>query len=312
MIVTVTLNPSLDHTLDVESLRPGRMNRAGHTRLDPGGKGVNVSRALVAHGIATRAVLPHGGHEGAQLVELLEAERVTLAAVPIAGRTRSNVTLVESDGTVTKVNEPGAPLTGTELLAITETVLEVSAAAEWVVVSGAAPPGVSVSDFTRLCRRLVEAGVRLAVDTSGPWLRAAARAGAHLVKPNRRELSEVVETELPRLEDIARAATTLQSWGAHTVLASLAADGAVLADESGVHVGTPPPVTARSNVGAGDAMLAGFLASGASGTPSLIEALAWGAAAAALPGSTMPTPGDVSRSDIVVRPGPDPHLSLLD
>ena len=103
MIVTVTLNPSLDRTFDVTSLTAGRVNRAGHTRLDPGGKGVNVSRALVAHGIATRAVLPHGGHEGAQLIELLQAEGVTLAAVPIAGRTRSNITLVDSAGTVTKV-----------------------------------------------------------------------------------------------------------------------------------------------------------------------------------------------------------------
>lgn len=114
MIVTVTLNPSVDRTLELATLVHGRVNRAVDAHLDPGGKGVNVSRALVANGADTRAILPCGGDEGDQLVRLLRAEGVSLTAVPIAGRTRSNVTLVEPDGTVTKINESGPRLSDAE------------------------------------------------------------------------------------------------------------------------------------------------------------------------------------------------------
>ena len=100
MIVTVTLNPSLDRAIEVGRLVRGEVIRAAATRLDPGGKGVNVSRALLANGVASLAVMPVGGVEGVQLVRLLEAEGVDVRSVPIAGLTRSNVTLAEPDGTV--------------------------------------------------------------------------------------------------------------------------------------------------------------------------------------------------------------------
>ncbi|HZE37967.1 MAG TPA: 1-phosphofructokinase family hexose kinase [Stackebrandtia sp.] len=311
MILTVTLNPSLDRALDIGTLRHGKVNRAGQARLDPGGKGVNVSRALVAHGIATRAVLPYGGHSGAQLVEMLDAEGVGVVAVPIGGRTRSNLTLVEPSGLVTKINEPGPELTAEEFEAVCAAITRAAEGAEWVVLSGAAPPGVSIDEFTALCRRLAGTA-RLAVDAGGPWLLAAARAGAHLVKPNRRELSETTRTALESTEDVARAAIALRAKGVGAVLASLAADGAVLVDDDGVLVGTSPQVEARSNVGAGDAMLAGFLAAGAHGDDALIEALSWGAAAVSLPGSRMPAPGDVNRTGVRIRPVPTPQLSTLE
>src|SRR5581483_9917827 len=107
MIVTLTANPSLDRTLEVPALRRGSVIRSSAVHTDPGGKGVNISRALAAHGRKTLAVLPAGGAEGAQLSALLIPQGVDLVEVPVAGASRINVSLVEPDGTVTKVNEAG-------------------------------------------------------------------------------------------------------------------------------------------------------------------------------------------------------------
>ena len=310
MIVTITLNPSLDRAIEVEQLVRGEVIRATSARLDPGGKGVNVSRALLANGVATRAFFPFGGDEGVHLVRLLQAEGVELVPVPISGHTRSNITLAEPDGTVTKINEPGPVLSSAEFDVITAQLLAASAGAAWVVACGSVPPGLPESTLPKLCRRLVDAGVRLAVDTSGPDLREAALAGVALVKPNREELAAVVGKPLLSLGDVVDAAQQLRSWGAGAVLASLGADGAVLVDADGVIMGDSPVDRPRSSVGAGDALLAGFLAAGARGRDALREALAWGAAAVSLPGSRMPGPGDLHRDMVRIRP-PDHVQSLL-
>jgi 1-phosphofructokinase len=302
MILTITLNPSLDRAIEIEELVRGTVIRAAHTRLDPGGKGVNVSRALLANGVRTRAFFPCGGDEGVHLVRLLQAEGVDLSTVLISGHTRSNVTLAEPDGTVTKINEPGPVLSEAEFEAVTEHVLAAAVGADWVVACGRVPPGLPESALPRLCQRLVAAGARLAVDTSGPDLRGAAKAGAALVKPNREELAEVVGASLLSMGDVVDAAKQLLSWGAGAVLASLGADGAVLVDADGVIAGDAPVSHPRSSVGAGDALLAGFLAAGARGPEALREALAWGAAAVSLPGSRMPGPADLRRDAVRLRP----------
>ena len=192
MIVTVTLNPSLDRAVEVDALTRGEVIRATAAHLDPGGKGVNVSRALLANGVPSVAVLPCGGDEGGQLVRLLKAEGVEVLAVPITGRTRSNITLAEPDGTVTKVNEPGPAMYRAEFDEITDRVLTCAGSADWVVLCGSVPPGLPDDAYAQLCHRLRAAGIRVAVDTSGPALREAALAGANLLKPNRDELAEVV------------------------------------------------------------------------------------------------------------------------
>lgn len=310
MIVTLTLNPSLDRTVTIERLERGEVIRATSATLDPGGKGVNVSRALAAHQVKSCAVLPCGGDEGAQLNRLLMAEGVDLLVVPIAGRTRSNLTLAEPDGTVTKINEPGPELTPEEFTAITDRVLDVASGADWLVISGSMPPNLPISAFSGLCRRVVASGVPLAVDTSGPALIAAAEAGARLLKPNREELADAVGTPLHTVGDVVRAAEWLRAKGVAAVLASLGADGAVLVDADGVTAGQAPVATPRSSVGAGDALLAGFLAAGAMGPDALAEAVAWGAAAVSLSGSQMPGPADVHRTSVHIHRRPDPARPL--
>lgn len=311
MIITVTLNPSLDRAIDLDRLVRGEVLRAAPARLDPGGKGVNVSRALLANGVPNTAVLPVGGEDGAHLIELLRTDKVDLLTVPVEGRTRSNITLAEPDGTVTKINEPGPSLSSQELEAVFEKVLTAAQTARWVVICGSLPAGMSIDLFSDLCRKVVAAGARLAVDTSGPALRAAAEAGANLVKPNREELAEAVGAPLATLGDVVEAAQQVRAWGAEAVLASLGSDGAVLVDADGVATGESPVSDPRSSVGAGDSLLAGFLAAGGHGVEALAEGIAWGSAAVRLPGSVMPGPADLNRSAVHIHPRPDLARPLL-
>lgn len=309
MILTVTLNPSLDRTIEIGSLTRGAVIRATSTHLDPGGKGVNVSRALLANNIASCAVIPYGGDEGRQLVRLLSAEGLEMIAVPVSGVTRSNVTLAEPDGTITKINEPGTPLSAEELNTVAEAVLGAARTADWVVASGSLPPEVPSDVYAWLCRRFVTAGINVAVDTSGPALVSAVAAAPALVKPNREELAEATGLPVATLGDAIGAARKLRAMGAGTVLASLGSDGAVLVQDDHVWYGDCPVAEPRSAVGAGDAALAGFLAGGARGEQALVEALAWAAAAVGLPGSRMPSPTDIRRDTVRIREV-DPTMPL--
>ncbi|TDC97737.1 1-phosphofructokinase [Actinomadura sp. 7K507] len=305
MIVTVTLNPSLDRTIDVDVLTRGAVIRARSARLDPGGKGVNVSRALLANGVASTAVVAVGGTDGDQLRRLLEAEGMRVRAVRVAGRTRSNVTVVEPGGVVTKLNEPGGPLDPGELDEIGAVVEAEAGAASWVVGCGSLPPGVPDGTYAELCRRFGPDGIRVAVDSSGAALRAAVPAGPDLIKPNREELAEAVGGPVGTVADVVGAAGELRARGARAVLVSLGAEGAVLVDDDGVLTGDAPVTRPRSTVGAGDALLAGFLAAGARGPGALAEALAWGAAAVSLPASRVPGAADIRRDIVRIHPRPD-------
>ncbi|MGR4883293.1 1-phosphofructokinase [Streptomyces sp. LARHCF249] len=298
MILTVTPNPSLDRTYEVPSLERGEVLRATGDRVDPGGKGVNVSRAVSAAGVRTTAVLPLGGAPGTLLAALLVAQGVDVTAVTIAGETRANISLAEPDGTLTKINAAGPELTPTESALLLDTVRTCSGTASWIACCGSLPQGLSPEWYADLVARAHEAGARIALDTSGPALLAALPARPDVIKPNAQELAEAVGRPLSTLGDVVKAAEELRSLGAGAVLASLGADGQLLVSAEGAHYGTAPAPAVRSNVGAGDASLAGFLIAGGSGREALASALAHGAAAVQLPGSAMPTPADL-RPDAV-------------
>jgi 1-phosphofructokinase len=298
MIVTLTLNPSVDRTVEVETLARGEVMRALGVRVDPGGKGINVSRALAAHGLPTRAVVTVGGAEGEHLVALLRDTGIEIIPVRIKGAIRSNITVVEPDGTTTKFNEPGAQLSPDELAAVFGAVKTAVESADWLVASGSLPPGTPASVYADLVRSLQGSGTSVAVDTSGAALDAVLAAGPTLVKPNRDELAEVTGRQLAPITDVVEAAYRLIDLGAGAVLASLGADGAVLVDQQGAVHGRTPAIPQLSSVGAGDAMLAGFLAGGGKGPDALSEALAWGAAAVLQPGSGMPSPHEIDRAAV--------------
>ncbi len=298
MIVTLTLNPSVDRTVEVETLARGAVTRAVGGRVDPGGKGINVSRALAANGRQTRAVVTVGGAEGEHLVTLLRDTGIEIVPVWIRGAIRSNITVVEPDGTTTKINEPGAQLSPDELEAVFRAVRDAVDSADWLVASGSLPPGTPADVYADLVRGLAGSGTAVAVDTSGPALKAVCAAGPNLVKPNRDELAEVTGRSMSTITDVVEAASRLRDLGAGAVLASLGADGAVLVDDDGALHGQTPVVSPLSSVGAGDAMLAGFLAGGGAGAKALTQGLAWGAAAVLQPGSGMPSPDDIDLASV--------------
>ncbi|MER6612110.1 1-phosphofructokinase family hexose kinase [Streptomyces xantholiticus] len=307
MIVTLTPNPSLDRTLEVPDLRPGSVIRATGTRLDPGGKGVNISRALAANGHRTMAVLPCGGTEGEQLAGLLASEGVEVVTVPIADSVRVNISVVEPDGTVTKLNAAGPRLSATEIDALATATCAAANGVRWVALAGNLPPGAPVDLYAHLVSCLRGSGApRIAVDSSGAPFAAALRAGPDLVKPNRGELAEATGMPVTTLGEALTAANVLRARGARTVLASLGPDGALLVGDATVLHGEQRVAELRSSVGAGDALLAGYLAALSEGSAALAEALAWGAAAVSQPGSGMPGLWDLDRSAVVVHTHIDP------
>lgn len=299
MILTVTPNPSLDRTYELPGLVRGAVLRAAADRVDPGGKGVNVSRAVAAAGHRTVAVAPLGGPEGALLARLLGEHGIEAAGVEIAGSTRVNITLVEPDGTLTKVNATGPGITAAEAESLLEAVRARSAAADWIACCGSLPRGLPPQWYAELVARSHRAGARIALDTSGRALTAALREHPDVIKPNAQELAEAVGRPLATVGDAVEAAAELRERGAGSVLASLGADGQLLVEASGTYFGSAFVESVRSNVGAGDASLSGFLAAGGAGPAALAAAVAHGAAAVQLPGSVMPTPADIDLPAVV-------------
>ncbi|MFZ2261642.1 MAG: 1-phosphofructokinase [Luteococcus japonicus] len=309
MIVTVTPNPSIDRTITVDQLQMGEINRAVSSRVDPGGKGVNVSRALCANGADTLAVVPLGGPDGRLLGTLLEAAGVAHREVPLTGITRTNVAVVDTAGVTTKVNEPGPALSTAELTSLHSAMLTATGTGDWLALCGSLPPGTPDSWFADVIG--AHPG-HVAVDASGEGFRLAVAAGPDLIKPNREELEELVGRDLPTLGDVLEAASSLVAAGVRIVVVSLGSDGALAVTSDGHWFASATVTTPLSTVGAGDCLLAGLLQAlqaGATPQAALAEAVAWGAAAVSLPGSKVPCPKDIA--SITVTTGIPALTTLL-
>ena len=312
MIVTLTPNPSLDRAFDLEAIELGEVNRAVSAHVHAGGKGINVSRALVRQRAASRAVLPCGGADGAHLVALLGEQGVQAVPVPISGDTRTNVTLVERGGETTKVNAPGPVLAAAEVDALIAAVEhELAEHPRYLVGAGSLPGGVDDSFFVRLVELAARHDVPVVLDTSGaPFAHAVRVGGPALVKPNDDELAELVGRELVTVGDVVDAAHEVLDAGTRSVLVSLGAHGALLVTGDASWWAGGPPLVALSTVGAGDTALAGYL--GTDGPPAerLRAAVAWGRAAVLLPGSAVHDPQDIHLDAVQVVGQPDPRLAL--
>ena len=303
-VVTLTANPSLDRTLAL----PGPLTEGGIMRLtaastEPGGKGVNVARAIAAAGGDVVSVLPAASSD--PIVTALRALGLEMATVPVHAPVRTNYTLVDPLGTTTKLNEPGATLTEATRSALSGVLHGHAAAARWVVLSGSLPPSTPVDWYAELVASLRDTGARVAVDTSEAPLLALLGAGPaaapDLLKPNSEELAQlagVSEEEVLRDPEVTRAAVDrLHERGVAEVLLTLGGDGALLSRSDGqVWSAQPPRIVVRSTVGAGDCSLAGYLLADLAGAPPaerLRSAVAYGAASASLPGSAVPTPAQI-------------------
>lgn len=311
MIVTLTANPSLDRTIILdEPLRPGAVQTALTVREDAGGKGINVTRVLQGSGLDSRAILPLDPTDS--FGEALRTAGVDTVPVAVRGAARANLTIADPDGLTTKVNLPGVGRAPQDAEALIEAVVEASMGARWLVLAGSLPPGFA-EDFYVHVIRAVRASLadapRIAVDVSGPALRAVVASGApDLIKPNEEELAELAGVELdpdaPLPEQVAAIAARLVPTRVASAFVTLGGAGAVLVTAQGAWHGTPPPTRVRSTVGAGDSSLAGFLLAeshGADAQECLRSGIRYGSAAAALPGTQAPTPADLLPGDVPVR-----------
>ncbi|WP_107704863.1 1-phosphofructokinase family hexose kinase [Nocardioides allogilvus] len=308
MILTLTPNPSIDRTITLGGeLVRGQVQRVVSVTSQAGGKGVNISRASVSAGEPTLAVLP-AAKDDPFVMELLSAG-IDCRPVRPAGEVRVNVTITEPDGTTTKLNSPGATVGADHLEAMAATLLARAPGASWTVLAGSLPAGAPAGFYAELVRRLRAIGARVAVDTSDAPLRALVDAlpgsAPDLMKPNGAELASFAGGDADDLEHdpekAATAARTLVDRGVRTVLATLGGNGAVLVTAEGAWHATPPPTTVVSTVGAGDSSLFGYLLGDLRGLPApdrLALAVAYGSAAAALPGTTIPEPAHL-RTDLV-------------
>ncbi|TCJ21459.1 1-phosphofructokinase family hexose kinase [Nocardioides jejuensis] len=302
MITTLTAHPSLDRTVVLTGpLERGAVLRVASSGVQAAGKGVNISRAAVSAGLATVAVLPAEPDDA--FVRELVAAGVDCVPVAGGGPIRVNLTLTEPDGTTTKLNASAEPATPDLLTGLAKAVLD-QADGGWVVLAGSLPPGTPDRWYADLAAALRRTPARVAVDTSDAPLRAlvdALESGApHLIKPNTEELASVTGADPAVLESdpvaAAHAAQVLVDRGLDAVLATLGGAGAVLVTRDGAWHASPPPTTVVSTVGAGDCSLFGYLLGDQRGLPAdqrLALAVAYGSAAAALPGTTIPTPAQV-------------------
>jgi 1-phosphofructokinase len=309
MIVTVTINPSVDRTIQLPSrLERDAVLRASGVTSQAAGKGVNVSRALAHASIPTRAIVRADYHDP-YVRELVESGLAVVTVDPGA-TVRTNISLAEPDGTTTKINEPGSPLSAAAVAALHDVVAAEAPRASWLVLAGSLPPGADVELLADLARtaRIAAPGIRIAVDTSGAPLAALRTAGVRidLIKPNIEELAELTGSDPAALgtpEAVASASAALRTDGIVAVLATLGAAGAVLASADGAWHATHTPVVARSTVGAGDSSLAGYLIAdteGLSPAARLARAVAYGSAAVSLPGTTIPRPTDTRPDQVTV------------
>lgn len=256
---TVTLNPAIDQTLQIPLFAAGRVNRVVEEESRPGGKGINVAMALADAGFCVAA----GGLLGKQNAGLFEhvfqEKGIADFCVRIAGATRTGIKIVDPNTQqTTDINFPGITPRESDLAKLQETLTLVQA--RWAVLAGSLPPGVDATFYAKLATALRQQGMKVAVDTSGESLAEALKAKPAVIKPNVHELSELVDHPLPNQESVLRTVRELNRDGIETVIVSMGAAGALFVKATEAVFVTPPQIPIRTTVGAGDAMVAGYVA----------------------------------------------------
>lgn len=297
MVYTLTLNPALDRTLYVESLKTRDSNRVQKEERYAGGKGIDVSRALVAMGIPNTALGFVGGFGGKELEGRLLNEGIHCDFIPIAGETRTNVIIQDlASGSETALLAQGPEVQPVELMNLVEK-LEGKHDLQFLVMSGSLPPGLTPEVYRRLIQIGNSKGARTLLDASGEALRHGIRARPSIIKPNRAELAEMAQAEFADIRSIIRYCRSIQDQ-VQLILVSLGADGMLLVSDAELLQARPPKVEVRSTVGAGDCSVAGFVAGltqGKSLTECLCLAVAAGTAATLTPGTGLCRCPDIDR-----------------
>lgn len=288
MIYTLTLNPALDYVMRLPAVREGETNRAVSTDLQFGGKGINVSRVLAELGVESTALGFVAGFTGDALAAHLAERGIRTDFIRLPeGMTRINVKLKTPEGlcSETEINASGPDILPKDINALLDK-LDTLTLGDTLVMAGSVPKALPRDVYRRFMTVLKDRRIRFVVDAEGAALTVTLPYSPFLVKPNRAELEGIAGKALPADSDLRDAAAALQRAGAQNVLVSLGGEGAMLLDKNGGYHRVPSlPITPVNTVGAGDSMVAGFLAGVEKGyTYALKLAMACGAATAASEG----------------------------
>jgi len=259
-IATVTLNPAIDQTVRVSQFQTNTVNRGQAMQFDAGGKGVNVASFLADSGQAA-VVTGFLGQENADIFERFFARKhIEDQFVRVAGLTRIGVKIVdEANRQTTDINMPGLSPSSEALDALLQKIEQLSASCDWFVLAGALPPGAPTSIYASIITQLKGRGKQIVLDTSNDALLQGVQAGPTIVKPNIDELQHLVGQPLTSETAIEEAARLLLGNGIQLVVVSMGERGALFVDQTSALIAVPTPVTVKSTVGAGDAMVAGLI-----------------------------------------------------
>ena len=258
MIITITLNPCIDKSTSVEKLKPEAKLRNTEVKNEPGGGGINVSKALQKLAIESTALFPAGGHNGEMLKSLLKEENIFFHSIDTKVETRENWIVVEtSTNDQYRFTFPGRDI---EEAAVKTLLYQLqSFSPTFVVASGSMPPGLPENFYGVVAKYANAAGAKCIIDTSGEALKALEGQGAYLIKPNLAELCKLLDFEKIERNEVDDAAQQLiQNGYAKIVVVSMGADGAWIVSADEKHYTAAPKVNKKSTVGAGDSTVAGI------------------------------------------------------
>ncbi|MBK8633505.1 MAG: 1-phosphofructokinase family hexose kinase [Saprospiraceae bacterium] len=259
-IVTITFSPCIDKSTSVDALIPEKKLKCDKPKLEPGGGGINVARAIKKLGGEATAVYPSGGYTGKHFNYLLDKEAISSLIVETKEETRENfIVLDDSNKNQYRFGMPGTALSEEEWQMLLEKIDEIPEVA-FIVASGSLPPGVPNDIFARLAKIAKSKNAKLIVDTSGEPLKEALEEGLFLLKPNLGELSFLADKPNLLESDVMEIATSLcQQGNCEIIVVSMGPMGAWIISKTEAHLITPPQVEKLSTVGAGDSMVAGIV-----------------------------------------------------
>lgn len=266
-IVTVTFNPAIDQTVFLDRLKVGAVNRVANHHCQAGGKGINVSSMLGDYGIPSIATGFLGEDNQRLFNNLFESKPITDEFIRIPSETRTGIKIVDQlSNETTDLNFQGLAPSPSDIRRFTEKLHKLVRPGRWFVVAGSLPDGFSLDFFRDMLATIKTGGAKIAADTSGEALKIAICAGTELIKPNHHEFAEYVGQELPDFSSRIEAARKIQRGKVPHVILSLGHEGALfITPENALFAAAPPvkvvsTVSTVSTVGAGDSMLAGYLA----------------------------------------------------
>lgn len=259
-VITITFSPCIDKSTSVAALVPEKKLRCAAPRLEPGGGGINVARAIKKLGGEATAIFPSGGYTGKYFNHLLEKENIDVVIIESGNETRENIIVLdEANNNQYRFGMPGTLLTESEWKKCLQAVEEISEA-EFIIASGSLPPGVPVDIYARLAKMATAKKAKFIVDTSGEALKQAVEEGVYLLKPNLGELSYLAGKKEIQISEVVSIARSVIARGkCEAMVVSLGAAGAMLVTAGMAQQFIPPPVDRKSTVGAGDSMVAGIV-----------------------------------------------------